>query len=129
MVQICARGLKPKQVWNEPALICVSVRETVCVCECDSGMTRLADAYQCACLALLFLFVFGKREQQVCVFVWGKAQTAFIVSCFSVTCLPNCPPAKPGQTCPHPSLILFYYHLSHCPRLKRKKNNFSNTVK
>lgn len=37
------------------------------VCVFDSSMTSLADDYQyTACLALLFLFVFEKWEEQVC---------------------------------------------------------------
>lgn len=124
MVQKCALGLKPKRFGNEPVLICP------CVCVCDFGMTSLADAYQCACLALFFLFVFGKREEQVCelcVCVWGKAQTdrqshvvclslhlsrlsAFFFSFLfnSFTCFSNRPPVRPVLVCPLLCFIAAY---------------------
>lgn len=105
MAQKCARGLKPKQFGNEPVLIWL-------VCVCDSGMTCLADAYQRACLALFFLFVFGKREEQVCelsvcVSVWWEGTNRQTVTCclfvsssvlaiclspfFPLSCLPQSP--------------------------------------
>lgn len=67
--QKCAQGLKPKQVGNEHVLICLCV----CMCVCDLGMTSLADAYHCACLAVVF--VFGNREEQVCVWCASGAQS------------------------------------------------------
>lgn len=88
MAQKCARGLKPKQFGNEPVLIWL-------VCVCDSGMTSLADAYQRACLALFFLFVFGKREEQVCelsvcvrvcVSVWWEGINRQTVTCCLFVC-------------------------------------------
>lgn len=68
MAQKCAQGLQPEPVGNEPVLICLCV--WVCVGVCNSGMTSLADAYLCACLALFFLFLYGKGEEQVCECVW-----------------------------------------------------------
>lgn len=45
--KMCPRpAAKAVQEWTYPYLLCV----------CVSGMTSLADAYQCACLVLFFLF-------------------------------------------------------------------------
>lgn len=126
----------------------------VCVCGCDLGMTSLADAYHCACLALVF--VFRNREEQVCVwcvsgarhthtvtcclsvcsFVLAVCRPLFFISCFpSVTCLSNSPPVRPVLICALLCVITAYLFVQSWSKRKKTKQNswailcFGHTVR
>lgn len=93
------------------------------VCVCLSSMTGLA--YQCACLALVLLFVFGKGEEQVCACLGEGTDRQAVTCCRSFSSFVSAAPlflfpvsfchlfvsASTCQTCPHACPALFSFPL------------------